>query len=432
MAGGVNPFGFSGGVIPQAVRPPRRGPQDLPSAPFGFAPPPSKWEQTKDILAPYVTGPWNAMTGLMSADLNTLLYDTGPKGREAVETSFDLAGNRAGGSSVVPKPNNAIGMFGGRLSANANQEMLAKAERMAADDASRDEIWSATGWFQGPDKKWRFEIDDSAYVSRPEALVKTGRIAQAEEYLKQRGSPYQLGDPRIDPALQKEALQYADRPAGRDASVPLEAYMNHPQFQAAYPDSGVGVGLQSGPHYKGSHQAGSNVIRTGGGAIGGISTYAGDPRRDSTALHELQHWIQEKEGFASGGNAHAIFGHSDPKIRKAVAAEHQRLLTPSTWDEWKANPTWDGVPEAEVRAQYNKAVSDSKKIQKDVYHPINKSAQETAAKNIYKRLAGETEARNVQARMNLTAEERRSLPPWDTQDFPFVDQIVRFTNPSEF
>jgi hypothetical protein len=109
MAGGVNPFGFSGGVIPQAVRP-KRGPQDLPSAPFGFAPPPSKWEQTKDILAPYVTAPWNAMTGLMSADLDTLLYDTGPKGREAVENSFNLAGNLAGASSVVPKPRNALNM----------------------------------------------------------------------------------------------------------------------------------------------------------------------------------------------------------------------------------------------------------------------------------------------------------------------------------
>lgn len=109
MAGGVNPFGFSGGVIPQAVRP-KRGPQDLPSAPFGFALPPSKWEQTKDILAPYVTAPYNAMTGLMSADLNTLLYDTGPKGREAVENSFNLAGNLAGASSVVPKPKNALNM----------------------------------------------------------------------------------------------------------------------------------------------------------------------------------------------------------------------------------------------------------------------------------------------------------------------------------
>jgi hypothetical protein len=111
MAGGVNPFGFSGGVIPQAVRPPKRGPQDLPSAPFGFAPPPSKWEQTKDILAPYVTGPWNAMTGLMDTPLHVLLGGgTQEQQEQAVANSFNTAGSFAGASSVVTKPRNALNM----------------------------------------------------------------------------------------------------------------------------------------------------------------------------------------------------------------------------------------------------------------------------------------------------------------------------------
>jgi len=111
MAGGVNPFGFSGGVIPQAVRPPKRGPQDLPSAPFGFAPPPSKWEQTKDILAPYVTGPWNSMTGLMDTPLHVLLGGgTQEQQEQAVANSFNTGGSFAGASSVVTKPRNALNM----------------------------------------------------------------------------------------------------------------------------------------------------------------------------------------------------------------------------------------------------------------------------------------------------------------------------------
>jgi hypothetical protein len=419
MAGGVNPFGFSGGVIPQAVRLPKRGPQDLPSAPFGFAPPPSKWEQTKDILAPYVTEPWNAMTGLMSADLDTLLYDTGPKGREAVENSFNLAGNLAGASSVVPKPDNAIGIFGGKLAKTADLDALAKAEKMAANDASRDDIWKETGWFQGADGQWRFEIDDSAYRSNPEALAKTGRIAQADQYLETRGVPYKIGDPRLDPRLQKEALQYADRPAGQDATIPLNEYMTHPGFEAAYPNVGLSVGRQSGTDFVGSHQAGTDTIRTGGGTIG-----RGDPYRDSTALHELQHWIQEKEGFAPGGNPLTLFGHSDPAVARAVAAEHKKLLSPQSWDEWKSNPTWEGVPESEVRAQYDKSLKDLKRILRNLYDPINKSAQETATKNIYKRLSGETEARNVQARMNMTPGERQQKPPWWTEDYDRFDQIV--------
>lgn len=42
----------------------------------------------------------------------------------------------------------------------------------------------------------------------------------------------------------------------------------------------------------------------------------------------------------------------------------------------------------------------------------------------YKRLAGEVEARNVQARAGMTAEERRAIPPWYTEDVPRGQQIV--------
>ena len=44
----------------------------------------------------------------------------------------------------------------------------------------------------------------------------------------------------------------------------------------------------------------------------------------------------------------------------------------------------------------------------------------------YKKLAGEAEARNVQARMNMSMDERIALPPWLTQDVPTDQQIVRF------
>lgn len=71
---------------------------------------PSKWAQTWGIVGPYAMAPINAWKGLMDADLDTLLYDTGPRGRQAVENAFDVAGTVTGGSSVVPKPRNAVMM----------------------------------------------------------------------------------------------------------------------------------------------------------------------------------------------------------------------------------------------------------------------------------------------------------------------------------
>lgn len=71
---------------------------------------PSKAQQLWGVAEPYVTGPWNALKGLMDADLNTLLYDTGPAAQQAVENSFNVAGTVAGGSSIAPKPRGAVMM----------------------------------------------------------------------------------------------------------------------------------------------------------------------------------------------------------------------------------------------------------------------------------------------------------------------------------
>ena len=71
---------------------------------------PSRGQLLWGILEPYVMGPVNAWEGLRNADLNTLLYDTGPAAQQAVGNSFDVAGALAGGSSVVPKPGNALNM----------------------------------------------------------------------------------------------------------------------------------------------------------------------------------------------------------------------------------------------------------------------------------------------------------------------------------
>jgi hypothetical protein len=46
--------------------------------------------------------------------------------------------------------------------------------------------------------------------------------------------------------------------------------------------------------------------------------------------------------------------------------------------------------------------------------------------NVYRRSAGEAEARNMQARMNMTAEQRRAATLESTADTPYKDQIIYF------
>lgn len=102
MAGGINPFGFAvGGSLPSA---PPRQPQDIPAAPFGFAPPPSKWEQTAAILNEY--NPIDAFWRLYDSDM----AKGGAITDQNIEDGMMVGGTVMGGGAMIPKPANALNM----------------------------------------------------------------------------------------------------------------------------------------------------------------------------------------------------------------------------------------------------------------------------------------------------------------------------------
>jgi hypothetical protein len=90
-------------------------------------------------------------------------YRRGPENREAMtETAGSIVGPMAGAgvarNALAANGGTELGIFGGRMAKTADLNALARAERMAAENAPRESVWNETGWFQGPDQKWRFEI----------------------------------------------------------------------------------------------------------------------------------------------------------------------------------------------------------------------------------------------------------------------------------
>ena len=84
-----------------------------------------------------------------------------------VPWATEMASNAATGGFAIPKQTGTLGVFGGKLAKTADQAALAKAEQMAAQGIPPETIWNETGWFQGKDGEWRFEIsDDAAKVKR--------------------------------------------------------------------------------------------------------------------------------------------------------------------------------------------------------------------------------------------------------------------------
>mgnify|MGYP000597516014 CR=1 FL=1 len=67
--------------------------------------------------------------------------------------------------------------FGGENARRADLEALDRAQDMERRNVAMDTIFRETGWFQGTDGKWRFEIDDSGMEYDPTAI--SGRRIQA-------------------------------------------------------------------------------------------------------------------------------------------------------------------------------------------------------------------------------------------------------------
>lgn len=80
---------------------------------------------------------------------------------EIIGRATDLAGALGGGGMPMAE-RGAAGIFGGRLAKTADLQALRRAEEAARAGVDPRKIWSDTGWAQGAEGKWRFEVPDNA------------------------------------------------------------------------------------------------------------------------------------------------------------------------------------------------------------------------------------------------------------------------------
>jgi hypothetical protein len=208
-------------------------------------------------------------------------------------------------------------IFAGPTAKTADHTALARAQELKASGADRDTIWRETGWaMDEPRGQWYFEIPDNRAYYDGDAL----------------------------PDFRANNRATVDNPATIGEAV------GHRDLYKAYPDI----------------EDTSLIMRPSkemGGAYGGYSRKyntinladdINDKNALSYGLHELQHGVQQREGFAPG-------------------ASHRTYMT-------------------------------------------ERGIDENSARKLYHRTAGEVQARNAESRRTMTPEERRATPPWKTQD----------------
>lgn len=322
------------------------------------------------------------------------------------------------------------------------------AESMETQGKSVEAIRLATGWERGADGQWRYEIPDIQIKENAFRVIREADAARDAE----QAALWERTDLSDDEYVDRD-VAIAEKYENQTLTTKLEDVVDAPELFRAYPqlkELKVEFGRLSG-NARGYYAPGSKTIRL--------------PRRAdilqnatrSTLAHEIQHAIQDIEGFASGASPELmmpkdlviwrdmerlriyrqseswqqyvrlrdeIFDSEDPSARLAelgqleqnsdvqeVLKELNRLREKWGYDEniSRALNSDDWLPGGEVGTTLNEADPDFQLRQ-------------------YYRVAGEVEARNVQDRLDMTDEQRRQTTLEATESYPRVEQIITITD----
>ncbi len=256
------------------------------------------------------------------------------------------------------------GIFAGINALTADKEALAKAQDMIAQGVDPEDVWQQTGWGRGADGKWRFEIDDSKakirdYQFTPREAYEQARtdafINESEPMRERAASMRQYagmtktqlkeeykrtGDEIINAALNGDMQKAKNLSASREGLDSLlsqmsnrqygglSSFMAHGDLGMAYPDaykihtriSPDDVGTANAHYNRGSDTQSERIV---------MKKKPFFDSDKSTILHELQHAIQKREGFAKGGSPKQFEGfYNDPyeAYRKLAGEVEARMV----------------------------------------------------------------------------------------------------------
>jgi len=245
---------------------------------------------------------------------------------ELVDMAFGAAGleMRGAGAKATGRGKEKLLFTYAGEKAGVAKEALQKAKDMLIKGAPLEKVWNETGWFQGPDKKWRYELDDSkADFSGLDRVFNAGMQAGQKE-----------------------------------VNTTLGEVMDHPDLYAAYPDiKNFQVTLYDDPQ--------DNVY--GSVSDKRMRVNIGKPDIEGTLVHEVQHLIQDREGFGKGGSATGQYmrGYTT-KMLESVRASYARQLDEAT-DDFDRRYYGDRV------AAMDAAVAASSKVRGEVAQKIREA-----------------------------------------------------------
>ena len=326
-------------------------------------------------------------------------------------------------------------------------ENLHVAREMERANSTPKEIKIATGWERGADHKWRYEMPD-AYLNPDSSLAKYADLKTQFIQLNEEGSQraYRKAD-----RIRQKYLMMTIKEKNIGEIIPKDS-----EILKAYPDiANIQLKIQEDVYntMRGYYDENNNTIMLN------LSHLKSHDDIRSTLLHEMQHYIQIIEGFAQGANIEQHIPDvvvQDVKenienLQKQIEIKQQQLediherlpeMKPLL-NQVKMAFKEHGVGSPEIIQAMNEVTKfrnlhseDFNKAQKlnaeiDDAKKEVENLKEYLSENVlgydnYARMAGETEARNVQKRMLRNPAINARTTAESTEDKSRSEQIVLF------
>lgn len=241
-------------------------------------------------------------------------------------------------------------IFGGEKALGANKAKLKTARDMAKNGADESEIWAKTGWYKDIDGKWKFEInaeggklkelnapelDEATKIIKRDYFDKQMNLKELEDFIQFKNGyidfdaikkfydlPKDMSKGELTqkfPYFKMSVNDYMEHGFYKDidllhdeimparkilnqeySKTPLNEVLDDPELFASYPQlKDVKVSVDE---LKSTEQAHFNPNKN---EIV-LSSRLDTEEMKSSLYHELQHKVQEIEGFGAGGNTQKL------------------------------------------------------------------------------------------------------------------------------
>ncbi|MBS6026359.1 MAG: hypothetical protein KH899_01965 [Haemophilus pittmaniae] len=302
----------------------------------------------------------------------------------------DVAFDKLGSLQQVKNINEDVRYsFAGENAKTANTTFLEKAKQALESGIDADTVYNQTGWYKGVDGKFKFEIDNSnaQYIPGDDSV----------------GADRALGE-----TLKNDEL--------------YEAYPELRNLRVTFANLKDGLGSYS---------------RDEGGPQITLNAALPDSDKKAILLHEVQHAIQDIEGFARGSSPtteamllfkdkHGMSYQEAGELLSSKRAALQRAAFKHSYIQ--SEPSYKGK-KADLTASAKEQIALQDEIRKLEGLLL---VDMTEAYDLYNRSAGEVEARNVEHRINMSQYDRSYSHPPSTADVLESEQIVRYDNGAAF